>query len=63
MSQKLFMIECVAAISFLMYNIKESIRNSSSILLRILVLMIFMVENARFVVAVEMRRVSRSTTI
>jgi hypothetical protein len=36
-----------------MYTIKESVRNSSSILLRSLVLTIFMAENAHSVVAVE----------
>jgi hypothetical protein len=54
-------VQSVVAISFSIYNIKESIRNSYAILLRSLVLIIFMVENAYFVVAVETGRVSRST--
>jgi hypothetical protein len=47
--EKPFMIEYVlnfAPISLSMYNIKESIRNSSSILLQSLVFTIFMIENA-----------------
>jgi hypothetical protein len=53
----------VAAISFSMYNIRESVKNSSSILLRNLVLMIFMAENAHSIVVVEMGRVSRNTKL
>jgi hypothetical protein len=52
----------VTAIYFLMYNIKESTRNSLSILLQNLILMIFMVKNAHSVVTVEIGRVSKSTT-
>jgi hypothetical protein len=51
----------VATTSLSMYTIRESVRNSSSILLRSLVLTIFMVENARSVVTVEMGRVKTST--
>jgi hypothetical protein len=51
----------VATTSLSMYTIRESIRNSSSILLQSLVLTIFMAENARFVVTVETERVSTST--
>jgi hypothetical protein len=51
----------VATTSLSMYTIKESVRNSSSILLRSLVLTLFMAENAYFVVAVETGRVSTST--
>jgi hypothetical protein len=53
----------VAAISLSIYNIREFVRNSSLILVRSLVLTIFIAENACFVVAVEARRVSTSTTI
>jgi hypothetical protein len=52
----------VAVISFSMYNIKESVKNLSLILLRNLVLMIFMAKNTHSVVAVEMERVSRNTS-
>jgi hypothetical protein len=51
----------VAATSLSIYTIKESVRNSSSILLRSLVLIIFIVENARYVVVIETGRVSTST--
>jgi len=52
----------VATTSLLKYTIEELVRNSFSILLRSLVLtLIFMVENARSVVAVETWRVSTST--
>jgi Na+/pantothenate symporter len=51
----------VAATSLSMYTIEKSVRNSSSILLRSLVLTIFMAENDRSVVAVETGRVSTST--
>jgi hypothetical protein len=44
-----------------MYTIREFVRNSSSILLRSLVLTIFMAENDRSVVAVEMERASTNT--
>jgi hypothetical protein len=44
-----------------MYTIRESVINSSSILLRSLVLTIFIAENARYIVAVETGRVSTST--
>jgi len=63
-SRKPFMIESmliVATTSLSMYTIEESVKNSSSILLRSLVLTIFMAENARSVVAVETGRVSTST--
>jgi hypothetical protein len=63
-SRKLSMIESllnVAATSLSMYTIRESVKNSSSILLRSLVLTIFIAENARSVVAVETGRVSTST--
>jgi hypothetical protein len=53
----------VAANYLLMYTIEKSVRNLSSILLRSLVLTIFMAENDRSVVAVEMGRVSTSTII
>jgi hypothetical protein len=65
-SRKPSMIEyilSVTTISFSIYNIRESVRNASLILLRSLVLMIFMAENAHFVVTVKTRRVSRSTII
>jgi hypothetical protein len=51
----------VAATSLSMYTIRESIRNSSSILLRSLILTIFMAENDCSVIAVETGRVSTST--
>jgi hypothetical protein len=53
----------VVAISLLTYNIKEFIRNSSSILLQSLVLTIFIVENAHSAVAIETGRVSKSTVV
>jgi hypothetical protein len=53
-----------STISLSMYKSKESVKKSSSILLRNLVLMIFITENARSVVAVEIGRVStRITTL
>jgi len=48
----------VAATFLSMYTIGESVKKSSSILLRSLVLTIFFAENARFVVMVETGRVS-----
>ena len=53
----------VEAISFSMYNIKESVKKSFSILLQKLVLTTFITENAYSVVAVETGRVSTSLTI
>jgi hypothetical protein len=52
----------IVAISFSIYNIKESVKNLSLILLQNLVLTIFLAENARSVIAVETGKVSRSTT-
>jgi len=51
----------VTITSLSMYTIRESVTNSSLILLRSLVLTIFIAENARFEVAVGMGRVSIST--
>jgi hypothetical protein len=51
----------IAVISLSIYNIRESVRNLSSILLRSLVLTIFIAKNTRFVVAVETERVSKNT--
>ena len=53
----------IETISFSMYNIKESVKKSFSILFCRLVLKTFIAENARFVVAVETRKVSTSLTI
>ena len=53
----------VEVISFSMYNIKESVKKSFSILFQRLVLITFITENARFVVVVETGRVSTSLTI
>jgi hypothetical protein len=63
-SRKSSMIESmliVATTSLSMYTIRESVRNSSSILLQSLVLTIFMAENARSVITVETGRVSTRT--
>ena len=65
-SSKSSMIESklnVEAISFSMYNIKEFVKKSFSILFQVLVLTTFVAENARSVVAVETGRVSTSITI
>jgi hypothetical protein len=51
----------VAAISLLTYNIRESVRNSSSIILQSLVLTIFITENTCSIVAVEIEKVSKNT--
>jgi hypothetical protein len=51
----------VTSTYFSMYTIKEFVRNLSSILLQSLILTIFIVENARFVVTIETERVSIST--
>jgi hypothetical protein len=51
----------VTITSLSMYTIRESVTNSSLILLRSLVLTIFITENARFEVAVGTGRVSTST--
>ena len=64
-SSKSSMIESVlivAAMSLSMNNIIAFVKNSSSILLRMSVLMTFIAENAHSVVAVETGRVSTSLT-
>jgi hypothetical protein len=49
-----------AIISLSLYNIKELVGNSYSILLRSLISTIFITKNARFVVAIEIGRISTS---
>jgi len=64
-SSKLSRIEYVlkfATISLLMYKIKESIRNLFFIILRSLILTIFMVEKAQFIVAAKIGKVSKHIT-
>ena len=53
----------VEVISFSMYNIKESVKKSFSILFQMSILTTFIAENARFIVVVETGRVSTSLTI
>jgi hypothetical protein len=51
-----------AVFSFSMYKIKEFMRKSFFILLESLDLTLFLIENARYVVSVETKRVNTSIT-
>jgi hypothetical protein len=53
----------VTTIFISIYKMEEFVRKLSFVILQILVLTIFMIKNVYFIIAVEIRKVSKSTIL